>query len=353
MVAAFEDAQVESQTQPLQDTAAEPPACVLCQKTFAAQDLTGRWTSKKCKTCAALEMKLWRQLGSFEPWKNTTAAEKAEFYKGSGEYKDWPTLEARLTDVLTSRAVRFQKECEKGEYLPATVYLAKGFTQEHIDNCDDRREHPHLGETILEGSERGGSFPTIRIPIQSRSTGEIRESIQEEINKRVKDVRKKKGDPTTKDWDLPSHTSKESQTAKAETAAKKAAVKAKKQAVAVAQSSLASVTSLWCSVSTWEGKETDPALLAKLKDLKCKLGQWKLSAEQVLAKKDTEEVVPLAFSKSDLKTLSKEVQDVLGDCKQAQKEKNRLKKAAKEAKPAATEAENPPTLKRRRVNKGS
>ena len=87
-------------------------------------------------------------LGSFESWKKTNPAERAEFYKGSALFKDWPTIEARLTEELTFRAVRFEPECEKGEYLPATIYLANGFAQEHIDGCDDRRDHPWLGKMI-------------------------------------------------------------------------------------------------------------------------------------------------------------------------------------------------------------
>ena len=172
---------------PGSSAAAEDPElhdCILCKKQFELKDLGGRWNQRKCKPCAALEMKVWRQI--VRPSKNLSAEEKRVFYRASGEQKEWPTIQAHMTDVLTSRAVSFEKESEKGEYLPATVYLAKGFTQDHIDSCQDRRDHPNLGETI-------------RIPIQSRTTGEIREKITEELNQRVKEVRKKKGDSSTKD----------------------------------------------------------------------------------------------------------------------------------------------------------
>ena len=172
---------------PGRSAAAEDPElhdCILCKKQFELKDLGGRWNQRKCKPCAALEMKVWRQI--VRPSKNLSAEEKRVFYRGSGEQKEWPTIQAHMTDVLTSRAVSFEKESEKGEYLPATVYLAKGFTQDHIDSCQDRRDHPNLGETI-------------RIPIQSRTTGEIREKITEELNQRVKEVRKKQGDSSTKD----------------------------------------------------------------------------------------------------------------------------------------------------------
>ena len=74
-----------------------------------------------------------------------------------------------LVNKVTEQRVMLEKDIQKGEYLPLSVYAAKGFDVKQIEaTCSDTEVHPCLGLTY-------------RVDLHQVSHGEVRNTVENEI----------------------------------------------------------------------------------------------------------------------------------------------------------------------------
>ena len=98
-----------------------------------------------CSSCKNLRTKLWRRLGAWDTFKQLDAKDRELFFKKNAGTSDWPTIQSRLVETLTRVRVSESRSETGGSYLPASVLLTQGFTQDVIDACSDTEDNPALG----------------------------------------------------------------------------------------------------------------------------------------------------------------------------------------------------------------
>ena len=195
-----------------------------------------------CSSCKNLRTKLWRRLGAWDTFKQLDAKDQELFFKKNAGTSDWPTIQSRLVETLTRVRVSESRSETGGSYLPASVLLTQGFTQDVIDACSDTEDNPALGGT------------TYRLRVHSEYSTEVERTVREEVLNRVKQVTT--GKKTPKDWDVqrPEKAGKNDQ-GKEEDKAEKQKAKVAKAALALARSALPQVSAAWCSLQTAGGVE--------------------------------------------------------------------------------------------------
>ena len=122
----------------------------------AAKDQTkcnDRITAKSNKMykrpkCNYLKVKLWRKFGSWPPpaVRDMQQQERQQFYKALG---DNTTEDLSSLTVKTLVSIKVQSEEAKtgGEYLPVSVYEARGYhIQRIMEFCPHKKNDPVLGE---------------------------------------------------------------------------------------------------------------------------------------------------------------------------------------------------------------
>lgn len=319
--------------------------CHNCAKSFPASDLTGRWRKKVCKACRRTEHCLWRHVGSWTPLLTLSDSERQNFFSKSSGDSNWLTLETHLVESLSRERVTALKVSVGGKYLPPSVWLAQGFTQDQLDRCEDWEEDPTLGRTC-------------RLQVKEVSQNSVLRTVRTEVVNRVKEVAKnKKG--TCKTWDLQasSQTTKATNENKAEKKAEKELLKSNKKTLGLAAKVLTPVTNSWLQTelllaSTKPGD--DEATLGLLKESHALLQSWKTACENVLARKENTGDAPLTlpFSKEDVDTRLKTAataSKTLKECRKSDQQVARRAKRAAAAADAGQSAPVEPAPKRRRA----
>ena len=297
-----------------------------------------------CSSCKNLRTKLWRRLGAWDTFKQLDAKDRELFFKKNAGTSDWPTIQSRLVETLTRVRVSESRSETGGSYLPASVLLTQGFTQDVIDACSDTEDNPALGGT------------TYRLRVHSEYSTEVERTVREEVLNRVKQVTT--GKKTPKDWDVqrPEKAGKNDQ-GKEEDKAEKQKAKVAKAALALARSALPQVSAAWCSLQTAVTGAGLPAELnqetkSTVLELLRKLQEWKQACEQALGNKENCQDLPLLpFRKDEVKPACKAAAEQLKAVKLCRAEAAKLKREAKAAeKSKRTEAPaGEPKPKRTRV----
>ena len=187
---AKEEPKEETKERPSLETAAmdlipqyqDSPACNKCQR--KVDPLRMRMVGKsagvwQCLTCNTRYTQLHRHWGRWPPkeFEGLSADEKAAFWQQMGDAGSPEEQDEVVHNCLKNRVIESRMAGERGEYLPLSVYAARGFDATRIEaNCKDTKEHAILGTTY-------------RVDITFQSKHEERQRIQEEILKSIKERR--------------------------------------------------------------------------------------------------------------------------------------------------------------------
>ena len=301
--------------------------CHDCGQSFKVADLHGRWRKKLCLGCRRTEHTLWRHVGGWEQLQTLSDEERHNFFSATSGSSCWKTVQSRLLESLTRERVTSLTVSLGGKYLPPSVWLKKGFSQEQLDRCADWEDNEVLGRTC-------------RLQVKEVSQSCVLRTIQTELLERVKEVARGKAGKGTKTWDLQAPAGSFEKQGKEDPAEKKAAravAKNNKTVLSLAAKALSQVTSSWLQAEQQVGKPAPPEqepTVALLKESHALLQSWKTNCEQVLAQKENagDRELSLPFSKEDLDTRVKSVAVAVKELKDARKTEQQEKRAARQAK---------------------
>eukprot|EP00439_Symbiodinium_sp_Y106_P077578 s1502_g16.t1 len=306
--------------------------CHDCGEEFKTEELFGRWSKKQCGQCKSLSLRLWRHLGAWESFANLDETERTRFFSRSNGCKDWGTVQSNFTEALTRQRVSETRSETGGSYLPASVLLSQGWTQDVLDNCSDTEENEKLGGT------------TYRLSVHSLHNSEVERTVREEVLTRVKTIARGKKNKVPKEWDVvPGQPSKQEKEKEPNTA------RQNKSTLSLANRALPLLSATWCCLTSVTAQGTpeglDEATRQQVAEFLKKLGEWKAACEATLAKKDNtaELLETLPFGKEEWKPTCKAANEVVKQVKvckaQASRDKREAKNAAKRAAEQATSAE--------------
>ena len=315
--------------------------CHDCGEEFKTEELLGRWSKKQCGKCKSLSLRLWRHLGAWDSFAKLQDTERTRFFSRSNGCKDWATVQSNLTEALTRQRVSETRSETGGSYLPASVLLSQGWTQDVLDNCSDTEENEKLGGT------------TYRLSVHSVHNSEVERTVREEVLTRIKTIAKGKKKKVPKEWDVVS-----GQPTKEEKGKEPNHARQNKSTLSLANQALPLLSATWCSLTSVTVKGTpeglDDATRQQVPEFLKKLQDWKAACEATLAKKDscTELLETLPFGKEEWKPTCKAANEVVKQVKVCKSEAARSKREAKNAAKRAGEqagAETQAPSKRRRV----
>ncbi|CAE7247146.1 unnamed protein product [Symbiodinium sp. CCMP2592] len=318
----------------LEEPTKEVQTCKECKQEYAVEEDD----KQVCKHCRNLKLRLWRRLGAWSTFNSLSDTERERFFVKTQGTSCWRTIQSQLVETLTRQRVSETRSETGGSYLPASVLLTQGYTQDVIDACSDTEENPALGGT------------TYRLKVHSEYCVETEKTVREELLNRVKQVCAGKQVP--KEWDVqrPEKPGKNEKPDRTEEKEDKHKAKFRKVALALAKSALPQVSAAWCSLQTAVSGAGLPADLEEAKKgellgMLRKLGEWKNACEHTLANKENLQDLPvLPFRKDEVKPTCKAAAEQLKDvklCRAAAAKLKRESKAAEKAKQAAAPAGEP------------
>ena len=247
--------------------------CRYCGKLPVAPSVLN--SKSLCADCHTLKNLLTRNLGGApEEW---TDADRRAFFarpelaqaKSNGRYQ-WSLVRAQVKQTSVSRRSQTHSSSLGGPFLPLTVWLARGYTREHVLQFPS--ETDSLGMT------------TYQVATKATSVTDVAETVESELRERETEVRAKKtakADPEGQSLNVPLLQTRtgagqtEAQTSKkAERAAARAAAQEAKQSAARAQFAAASLAKLQPKVSALEAAVKKAASLTDCsEELRTQLAQ--------------------------------------------------------------------------------
>ena len=133
----------------------ENPLQPKCNKCLGAVDplrcrlggkALGSWT---CNSCSTKSTQLRRLFGTWPPkcFQLLPENHKAEFWKDCEGMDGGPRLERLVVSTLVKSRIESEESSIGGEYLPLSVYKARGYDTDVIEaKCTDTDVHPVLGK---------------------------------------------------------------------------------------------------------------------------------------------------------------------------------------------------------------
>ncbi|CAE7654278.1 unnamed protein product, partial [Symbiodinium necroappetens] len=311
----------------------EPAArgkCHDCDQEFDTAELLGRWSKKQCKKCKSLSLKLWRHLGAWDSFAKFDEKERVQFFRKSNGCAEWATVQSNFTESLTRQRVS-ETRCETGgSYLPASVLLTQGYTQDVIDACSDTEDNPKLGGK------------TYRLSVHSEYTTEVERTVREEVLKRIKEIAQNKSKKVPKDWDVQAGQPGQQKKDKEANTERQ-----NKATVSLAKNALPLLSATWCALTAATATGTpeglDEATRSQVPEFLKKLGDWKQACEKTLAEKENtaEPLQTLPFGKEEWKPTCKAANEVVKGVKVCKAENARGKREARAAAKREADLLNP------------
>lgn len=167
--------------------AAEAPSvpeglcCKLCARTLPASS-PGRMRNKTwtCRHCLSLELLLYRHLGSSEK-QGWSVDSRTDFYRRATAVEvagcRWSTVKTMIVESQATRLVKEQENRVTAKSLPLSVWIKKGYDEEAV------RKYP------AEEDENLGTL--YAVPVKSVTMKEARQLIEEELQRKEKEVLQK------------------------------------------------------------------------------------------------------------------------------------------------------------------
>ena len=247
--------------------------CRYCGKLPVAPSVLN--SKSLCTDCHTLNNLLTRNLGGApEEW---TDADRRAFFarpelaqaKSNGRYQ-WSLVRAQVKQTSVSRRSQTHSSSLGGPFLPLTVWLARGYTREHV------LQFPSETDSVR--------MTTYQVATKATSVTDVAETVESELRERETEVRAKKtakADPEGQSLNVPLLQTRtgagqtEAQTSKkAERAAARAAAQEAKQSAARAQFAAASLAKLQPKVSALEAAVKKAASLTDCsEELRTQLAQ--------------------------------------------------------------------------------
>ena len=139
-----------------------------------------------CKSCLAVQQHLYRHLGSAEePLSGMTDEEQVAFFQEAASTVDvrgggrWKCLKAVLVESKSKVIEREQSVGVSGDYVPMSVWKARGWTEEDVLAFNDFEELPN-------------GTKAYRCAIKSKSDVECKRSAEESLLTRERECKKRK-----------------------------------------------------------------------------------------------------------------------------------------------------------------
>ena len=137
----------------------DTPRCLKCASIvdpFKAIIKTKRKESMSyiCRPCNSISTMTTRTVGALPEIAGMSASETVDFFKEAAATADssgrfnWTRIRGVLISNLTRSVRRIQSAKEHGEFLPLSVWKARGFDPVVIASGGDRMQHPVLGEVF-------------------------------------------------------------------------------------------------------------------------------------------------------------------------------------------------------------
>ena len=133
-------------------------------------------TSYICRPCNSISTMTTRTVGTLPEMAQMSISETNDFFTQAAETADssgrfsWGRIRGILISTLTRTVQRVESAKMHGEYLPLSVWKARGFDTVAIASGGDRMEHPVLGEVF-------------RIKLLSTTSERIETTIRESVLK--------------------------------------------------------------------------------------------------------------------------------------------------------------------------
>ena len=139
----------------------------------------GAW---KCHQCNTKGTQLYRLFGTWptDSFKRLHPDVQTRFYQQAKDKAGKQQLEELLIHTLTQVRIEQEETSVGGEYLPLSVYAARGFNVSDIESkCNDKEEHAVLGTCY-------------RVDIRAAQSKTIEQMVRKEVQE-LKDAKGKKG----------------------------------------------------------------------------------------------------------------------------------------------------------------
>ena len=182
-----------------QATQAEPQAqkkCWLCLLSY--DDSQGRLHGKKflCGTCSNAHRTMRRNLGNFpEEMQSFSSEEIADFFralhakKPAGCGLNWQTMKAVMCTNIATRQVESNKDKVKSEWLPASVWVTRGWSKDTIERQENRWSDEYQSQVY-------------KIQVASEVWEQVHQRITESLLRQEREATKKRG-RGAEDLDVP------------------------------------------------------------------------------------------------------------------------------------------------------
>ena len=144
-----------------------------------------------CKSCQAIQQMLYRHLGSSEePLSDFTSKEQVNFFQDAAATVDlqgggrWKLLRAILVERKTKVVEREQSIGVGSDYVPMSVWKARGWEEADVLSYDDWEELPN-------------GTRAYRCHIKTKNDNEKKRTVEESVLTRERECKKRKA-PTAK-----------------------------------------------------------------------------------------------------------------------------------------------------------
>ena len=325
-----------------------------------------------CRACESLQSLVKRHLGDLKVLQKLDATRQAEFFRKNTEKNDnagkasWDVVRSCLVTELVSEVRKEWDSGCTGEWLPESVWVARGFLSDSVRNCPSK-ETEHLGVVY-------------QVPVEHDNFRVLRQDIERGLLRKEEDCREAKrgkkaaagqgaqDQPPAEDWFLPAASSSAKGTGKGNGKKDRLAQAAPKAAASAkiardncktnlqAQKALAELTGTLVSLEKLKNQvakrdDAPPELAAGVEDALQVLSSWKAACQAVtlqysaVAGQDTQPLLPaLPFDDQAFKTKVKAAKALRHDLP---------RKPKVEPKPKAAAESNEPLPKRRRCRGGA
>jgi len=149
---------------------------------------TAKWVCNRCNTRG---VQLSRIYGAWPPksFKDLPAEAQAEFWNKVKDAQGEAEMKKAVSGTMSLVKIEQEESQAGGEYLPLSVWVARGFLKEDVLKCTDTQEHAYLGKTY-------------RITINSKYSKNIEQFIRQEVQESKRKKKEKEdeaeGAPPTK-----------------------------------------------------------------------------------------------------------------------------------------------------------
>lgn len=160
--------------------------CSWCFLYKQAMEMKQKSKKMTCKECQSIQQQLYRNLGSYEDAvSGMTPEEQSEFFQEAGKTVElngggrWKCLKAILVEKKAKVIEREQSASVGGDYVPMSVWVTRGWSEEDVKSFDDVDELPN-GTKLY------------RCAVKSKVASERKRQVEESLLERERECKKRK-----------------------------------------------------------------------------------------------------------------------------------------------------------------